>query len=91
MNFFERFENYKVSEGMSRGISRMFDAEQKTYRKYLGENLPDWRDLLPAASLFFTNSNPYLDFPRPVLQKTVPIGGISVDMEKIRSHDLNEE
>ncbi|PIC50232.1 hypothetical protein B9Z55_001218 [Caenorhabditis nigoni] len=91
MNFFERFENYKVSEGMSRGISRMFDAEQKTYQKYLGENLPDWRDLLPAASLFFTNSNPYLDFPRPVLQKTVPIGGISVDMKKIRSHELNEE
>uniref|UniRef100_A0A1I7TWZ9 UDP-glucuronosyltransferase n=1 Tax=Caenorhabditis tropicalis TaxID=1561998 RepID=A0A1I7TWZ9_9PELO len=91
MNFFERFENYRVSEGLRNGMSKLFDSEQRNYRKYLGEDVPNWQELFPSASIFFTNSNPYLDFPRPVLQKTVLIGGISVDIDKIKSQKLDEE
>ncbi|KIH61782.1 hypothetical protein ANCDUO_07943 [Ancylostoma duodenale] len=32
-----------------------------------------------------TNSNPYLDFPRPMLHKTVPIGGVSVSNDSKRN------
>ncbi|EFO97087.1 CRE-UGT-27 protein [Caenorhabditis remanei] len=97
MSLMERFENYKVSEvqkvfqGMSRGMFKMFDKEQHFYRQYLGKEIPDWRELIPAASLYFTNSNPYLDFPRPVIQKTIPIGGVTVDMEKIKSTKLDSD
>lgn len=71
-------------------MDRMFDRETAIYRAHLGKDLPDWRVLLPSASLFFTNSNPYLDFPRPVIQKTVAIGGISVNMGKIKSQKLDD-
>uniref|UniRef100_A0A8R1HU38 glucuronosyltransferase n=1 Tax=Caenorhabditis japonica TaxID=281687 RepID=A0A8R1HU38_CAEJA len=91
MDFWQRLENYRVAEKMYQGFSQMFDLEQKSIQKYLGETIPNWRELLPDASLFFTNSNPYLDFPRPVIQKTVQIGGISVNMEKIKSTKLDHE
>ncbi|VDM84660.1 unnamed protein product, partial [Strongylus vulgaris] len=35
-------------------------------------------DLLAQTSFVFTNGNPYLDFPRPILHKTVMIGGFAV-------------
>ncbi|CAI2307249.1 unnamed protein product [Caenorhabditis sp. 36 PRJEB53466] len=91
MNLLERYKNYKLSKESRRTIERLFDKETAMYREHLGEDLPHWRELLPAASFFFTNSNPYLDFPRPVLQKTVAIGGISVNMDKIRSQKINEK
>lgn len=37
---------------------------------------------LPDASFVFTNSNPYLDFPRATIPKNIQIGGISVTIEK---------
>ncbi|EFP06827.1 hypothetical protein CRE_11167 [Caenorhabditis remanei] len=36
---------------------------------------------LPDASFVFTNSNPYVDFPRATIAKNIQIGGISVSME----------
>uniref|UniRef100_A0A1I7U6S5 glucuronosyltransferase n=1 Tax=Caenorhabditis tropicalis TaxID=1561998 RepID=A0A1I7U6S5_9PELO len=45
----------------------------------------------PKSSFLFTNSNPYLDFPRAILSKNVPIGGISVDIESLRNGKLGEE
>ncbi|RCN27439.1 hypothetical protein ANCCAN_26826 [Ancylostoma caninum] len=37
--------------------------------------------LLADASYVITNSNPYLDYPRPMLHKTVPIGGVAVSID----------
>ncbi|CCD64217.1 UDP-glucuronosyltransferase [Caenorhabditis elegans] len=91
MTTFERLENHRVAEAMATAMYKMFDSEKAIYRKHFGDEIPDWRDLLPAASLYFTNSNPYLDFPRPILQKTVSIGGISVDTKKIKSQELDKE
>ena len=70
---------------------RQFDNETEIYRQLLGEEISHWKDLFPAASLYFTNSNPYVDFPRSAIQKTVPIGGITVDMDHIKSQKLSEE
>uniref|UniRef100_A0A8R1HT26 glucuronosyltransferase n=1 Tax=Caenorhabditis japonica TaxID=281687 RepID=A0A8R1HT26_CAEJA len=42
------------------------------------------------ASFVFLNSNPYLDFPRPLLAKTVLIGGISVNTTQINQEKLPE-
>lgn len=63
----------------------------KSYREFLGQDLPDWRELLSTASIFFINSNPFFDFPRPVLQKTVPIGGISVNLKWIKEQKLTKD
>ncbi|EFP09939.1 hypothetical protein CRE_07901 [Caenorhabditis remanei] len=47
--------------------------------------------LEPLSSFIFTNSNPYIDYPRPTLEKNVQIGGISVDIEKLRNVKVDEK
>uniref|UniRef100_A0A1I7T654 UDP-glucuronosyltransferase n=1 Tax=Caenorhabditis tropicalis TaxID=1561998 RepID=A0A1I7T654_9PELO len=91
MSMVEKFENWMVSREISIALEEMFDGEMEIYRKYLGEDIPNWKELFASASIFFVNSNPILDFPRPMLQKTVSVGGISVDMKSIRSQKLPEE
>ncbi|EGT33444.1 hypothetical protein CAEBREN_25708 [Caenorhabditis brenneri] len=91
MTLFERLENYRMSMASYRMQYGMWDKETEIYRKYLGNHIPHWRDLMPTSSVFFTNSIPYIDFPRTVTQKTVPIGGISVDIQSIRSQKLSIE
>ncbi|PIC25512.1 hypothetical protein B9Z55_018412 [Caenorhabditis nigoni] len=89
MDFADRLENTDMYNFMIERYSQMYDDEAKVYRSFLGQDFPDWRDLIPDASVHFTNSIPYLDFPRPSIQKTIDIGGISVDLEKIQSEKLN--
>ncbi|ULT92308.1 hypothetical protein L3Y34_009815 [Caenorhabditis briggsae] len=89
MDFADRLENYDMYSFMIERYSQMYDDEAKVYRRFLGEDFPDWRELIPDASVHFTNSIPYLDFPRPSIRKTIDIGGISVDLEKIQSETLN--
>ncbi|ULT90489.1 hypothetical protein L3Y34_008669 [Caenorhabditis briggsae] len=52
-------------------------------------NVIDIRNFEPEASFVFLNSNPFVDFPRPTLTKTVEIGGISVDLNRLRSEKLD--
>ncbi|KAF1756662.1 hypothetical protein GCK72_013116 [Caenorhabditis remanei] len=47
--------------------------------------------LEPLSSFIFTNSNSYIDYPRPTLEKNVQIGGISVEMAKLRNMKVDEE
>ncbi|VDO49725.1 unnamed protein product [Haemonchus placei] len=44
-----------------------------------------FQELLADASYVFTNSNPYLDYPRPMLHKTVPLGGITVHIDPMKN------
>ncbi|KAF1771229.1 hypothetical protein GCK72_003055 [Caenorhabditis remanei] len=91
MSIFERYTNWAAEHVMAGNLEKMFDEEMEKYRKNLGVGVADWRVLIPEASVFFTNANQYIDFPRPVIQKTVGIGGITVDMEKIKLEKLPEE
>uniref|UniRef100_A0A1I7TWZ8 UDP-glucuronosyltransferase n=1 Tax=Caenorhabditis tropicalis TaxID=1561998 RepID=A0A1I7TWZ8_9PELO len=88
MTITERYENYMISKEINIALEEMYDEEMRIYREFLGENLSDWRELVSAASIFFVNSNPFLDFPRPMIQKTIPIGGISVNMKWIKEQNL---
>lgn len=91
MDILQRYTNWAAEHVMAGKLEEMFDEEMKRYRGNLGGAVPHWRNLIPAASLMFTNSNPYLDFPRPVLQKTVPIAGISLDINEIRKQKVGEK
>uniref|UniRef100_A0A1I7UJ15 glucuronosyltransferase n=1 Tax=Caenorhabditis tropicalis TaxID=1561998 RepID=A0A1I7UJ15_9PELO len=87
MSFEERLENFEMFNLMLDTFGKMFDDEAKIYRNHLGAEFPSWRDLIPDASLHFINSIPSIDFPRPSFQKTIEIGGISVEIEKIEKLD----
>ncbi|EGT59708.1 hypothetical protein CAEBREN_06686 [Caenorhabditis brenneri] len=91
MDFSDRLENHDIYHLMLQIYTEMFDDEARIVRSHLGSEFPDWRELIPDASLHFANSIPYLDFPRPAIQKTINIGGISVDVEKIQSEKLPED
>ncbi|CAI5438522.1 unnamed protein product [Caenorhabditis angaria] len=88
MNLYERYQNYLNNEESFESMKSIFDHEMKLFSKW---NISNWHDLYSETSLHFVNSNPYIDFPRPIIQKTVPIGGISVNLEKIKSEKLTEE
>ncbi|ULT88069.1 hypothetical protein L3Y34_007339 [Caenorhabditis briggsae] len=91
MDFADRLENYDMYHFMVKRYGQVFDDEAKVYRSFLGQDFPDWRELIPDASVHFTNSISYLDFPRPSIQKTIDIGGITVDVEQIESQKLSNE
>ncbi|PIC25052.1 hypothetical protein B9Z55_018134 [Caenorhabditis nigoni] len=70
---------------------KLFEAEKRACQKAFGTKIPDWKELMASASLFFTNTIPFIDYPRATIQKTIPVGGITVDLEKIRGEKLTEE
>ncbi|KAF1753550.1 hypothetical protein GCK72_020107 [Caenorhabditis remanei] len=91
MSMTEKVENYRMSTALQKLNIFIWDRETRIYNKYLGPQIPDWRDLMADASLHFVNSVPYVDYPRLVTQKTVPIGGISVDIPSIKSSVLPKD
>uniref|UniRef100_A0A914MXM1 glucuronosyltransferase n=1 Tax=Meloidogyne incognita TaxID=6306 RepID=A0A914MXM1_MELIC len=48
-------------------------------RAEFGEDFPDLNELLKKSSLVFVNTNPFIDFPRPISNKIVYIGGLVQD------------
>ncbi|KAK6016756.1 hypothetical protein OSTOST_17756 [Ostertagia ostertagi] len=49
-------------------------------RKF-GSQFKGYEEIFVDSSFVFTNANPYLDYPRPMLHKTVPIGGVAVKID----------
>ncbi|CAJ0603983.1 unnamed protein product [Cylicocyclus nassatus] len=86
MNIFARFQNALEVFFAREFIPSVFVSEVNSFKKKFGSEFSDWQQLFADASYLFTNSNPYLDYPRPMLHKTVNIGGItaSYDPEKNR-------
>ncbi|VDM76721.1 unnamed protein product [Strongylus vulgaris] len=68
------------------------DSNSKDMREEDGEGGGECcpKQLITEASYLMTNSNPYLDYPRPMLHKTVPIGGVAVSMDA-KNNKLSKE
>lgn len=78
MTFFER-----VSNTISLGIGKyffpyLFGATERVFDEKFGSDFPGLIDIASKTSLWFYNSEPLIEFPRPILHKTIDIGGISV-------------
>ncbi|PIO72239.1 hypothetical protein TELCIR_05847 [Teladorsagia circumcincta] len=78
MNLIGRMKNVFDTSMGQRFFGSIFNEEIKVLRSKFGPQFKDYEELLADASYIFTNSNPYLDYPRPMLHKTVPLGGITV-------------
>ncbi|KAK6040686.1 hypothetical protein COOONC_21808 [Cooperia oncophora] len=90
MNILQRFENMISSVLGEIFFRNLFEAETKAFRAKFGPHFKGYQELLAEVSYAFINSNPYLDFPRPMLHKTVPIGGITVNIDP-KKNILSEE
>ena len=40
------------------------------------------QEVVPEATFLFTNYIPYLDFPAPIFDKMIPIGGLTVKTDQ---------
>ncbi|WKY07852.1 hypothetical protein Q1695_007384 [Nippostrongylus brasiliensis] len=81
MNFMNRVMNVIDVVIGKKFITKTFEVEIEALRSKFGPQFKDSQELLAESSYVFTNSNPYLDYPRPMLHKTVPIGGIAVSLD----------
>ncbi|KAK5982367.1 UDP-glucoronosyl and UDP-glucosyl transferase, partial [Trichostrongylus colubriformis] len=81
MNFLERARNAVEGVMGQKIFGIIFSKEIEIFRAKFGSQFRDYGDIIADASYVFTNSNPYLDFPRPMLHKTVSIGGVAVQVD----------
>lgn len=78
MTFFQR-----VINTLSLGIGKYFfpylsKGTEYVLRAKFGEDFADLNDLASGTSLWFYNTEPLIEFPRPIIHKVIDIGGISV-------------
>ncbi|KHJ89310.1 hypothetical protein OESDEN_10869 [Oesophagostomum dentatum] len=90
MNFVDRVKN-AVELVLGRKLfANIFESEMSAFKEKFGQNFEGYNELIAKASYVMTNSNPYLDYPRPMLHKTVCIGGIAVSVDS-KKNKLSEE
>ncbi|XGW26415.1 hypothetical protein V3C99_007213 [Haemonchus contortus] len=81
MKFLDRLMNVIDMVMSQRFFRELFVGELKVFRAKFGPQFKDYEEILADASYVFTNSNPYLDYPRPMLHKTIPLGGVAVHID----------
>ncbi|ETN84240.1 UDP-glucoronosyl and UDP-glucosyl transferase [Necator americanus] len=89
MNLLERFKNAVDMIFGHNFFLNMYRREIEVIRARFGSDFKNYEQLVVESSLVLSNSNPYLDFPRPMLYKTVPIGGITFS-KRIENNKLSE-
>uniref|UniRef100_A0A914S243 glucuronosyltransferase n=1 Tax=Parascaris equorum TaxID=6256 RepID=A0A914S243_PAREQ len=79
MTFMQRMHNVYMWE--SSYFIHVYGAYLVTslFRKYANASFPNVRDIAVASALCFVNSDEFVDFARPILHKTIYIGGIGID------------
>nr|pir hypothetical protein T19H12.11 - Caenorhabditis elegans [Caenorhabditis elegans] len=90
--FFDRLNDvYRDFFGQI-GMDRLGQYQNNIIEKAVGHSVPYWKDLVSQSPIYITNSNPYLDFAVATTPAIVHIGGITIDLEKIKHADeLPEE
>lgn len=84
MTFSEKMTfSQRVGNTISLGIGKCFfpylsKGVVDVFRSNFGQDFPDLDVLTRETSLWFYNAEPLIEFPRPILHKTIDIGGISV-------------
>ncbi|CAG7833890.1 unnamed protein product [Allacma fusca] len=92
MNFGQRLLNFCM--GMLflslQSFSPVTRRQEDIYRKYLGEDLPGYREIEGNVSMIFSNSYFPLTYPRPLLPDIVEIGGMHCRPAEPLPKDLND-
>ncbi|KHJ89763.1 hypothetical protein OESDEN_10403 [Oesophagostomum dentatum] len=90
MSFIERIQNLFALAVIHYMHGYASVRENSVFVKKFGQPFKDYYELIARSSFVFTNGNPYLDFPRPALHKTVMIGGFAVTQSE-KETNLSEE
>ncbi|TKR63028.1 hypothetical protein L596_026912 [Steinernema carpocapsae] len=77
MDYYGRAVNFLKVTFSKWWLNSMKEAGEAAAKKSLGRNI-DFAKIMSQASFVITSGDPLLDFPRPITEKFVNIGGISV-------------
>ncbi|PAV81029.1 hypothetical protein WR25_06210 [Diploscapter pachys] len=89
MTFFERMRNVVQTLIGSYLFIMIGDNEYKVVHK-THPHIRDWRESLSESAFVLSNSNPILSFPHPTIQKYIPLGGLTVEIDRSKL-ELSEE
>lgn len=62
----------------------------KVFRRHVSPNFPNVREIAANSSLCFVNADEMFDLPRPIIHKTIYIGGLGVKKPQPLSQRFNE-
>ncbi|GMR39560.1 hypothetical protein PMAYCL1PPCAC_09755, partial [Pristionchus mayeri] len=79
-NLIAMFSSMWMFKEMEKPVERIFKHK-------FGDEFPDLGEIVANSSFTLTNSDPFLDFPKPMLRKVIEIGGIGVRKAK----EIDEE
>lgn len=85
----DRIQDITAFTSFHYAFSNLFERQYRQAYDLLNGDVRTWREILQTATYFFYNNNPYIGFAMPTLEKSVEIGGFTIDPP----HDLslNEE
>ncbi|CAJ0568460.1 unnamed protein product, partial [Mesorhabditis spiculigera] len=78
MNLWQRGLNMLGSFFESRMMDGVMAAQDAVFKKHLGAGFPELKDIIARSAILFTNTQPYIEFPRPTIHKVVDLGGIHI-------------
>lgn len=79
MTFLQRVTN-TLSIGIGKYLFPYLEMPtERILLEQFGADLPSLAELKRATSLWFLNSEPLIEFPRPITHKMIDIGGITVN------------
>ncbi|KAE9552641.1 hypothetical protein FO519_004154 [Halicephalobus sp. NKZ332] len=77
MSFTERIAN-EVESWMLTGYLDSFHGTTELFRKHYGQDFPDVTKIIRQSPLVFTMIDELIDFPRPVFNKNINVGGLGM-------------
>ena len=78
MTYWQRFKNIIAYSYVMAFHLYGTTTQTKMFRKNFGDDFPDLNLIAGKSPLVFINSEEFVDFPRPILHKTVYIGGLGL-------------
>ncbi|CAL2042770.1 unnamed protein product [Caenorhabditis brenneri] len=87
--FWDRLQDIPMVTSFYYALSSLFDRQYGQAHSLLNGDVRNWKEIVQTATFFFYNNNPYVGFPMPILEKSVEIGGITI--EPATSEKVDEE
>ncbi|CAI4228346.1 unnamed protein product [Auanema sp. JU1783] len=91
LGFIDRAINLFGSYASIAFFENIYSIEYQAFIEKYGPNFKSYKEIASEVSYSFTNSNPYLNFPRATNPKTIDIGGITINKKKLKAKLSDEK
>ena len=83
MEFKERLANWLGHYGMKTLYNIFSNKDSNEFiKKYIGDNIPDVRELVKKTNMFFVNQHYSLSGAKPLVPAVIELGGIHIKEQK---------